>query len=181
MSGTIWCPSASYNDYGTYGILCDSNIDNLYYGSAEYQGTGNQSPNDMSFEVDFRGFRPNTTYYYRAYYRFNSSDHGNLVPKYGDSSDQVFYDTVVKSFKTGENVLTVDVVMCMDVTGSMSDIINTVKANAIEFYDLFDACCAKNGITMSGLNTQIIAFRDKNVDESQWIQISPTYNLPEQS
>ena len=181
LSGTIWCPSTTYNDYGTYGILCDADIDNLYYGVAEYQGTGYQSPSDLSFDVDFRGFKPNTTYYYRAYYRFNSSDHGDLVPKYGDSSDQVFYDTVVKSFKTGENILTVDVVMCMDVTGSMSDIINTVKANAIEFYDQFDACCVKNGITMSGLNTQVIAFRDKNVDESQWLQVSPTYNLPAQA
>lgn len=179
LSGTIWCPSESYNDYGTYGILCDSNVDNLYYGSAEYQGKGYQSAEDLSFDVDFRGFRPNTTYYYRAYYRFNSSDHGNLVPKYGDSSDQVFYDTVVKSFRTGDNILTVDVVMCMDVTGSMSDVINTVKSNAIEFYDLFNSCCVKNGITMSGLNTQVIAFRDKNVDGSQWMQISPTYNLPE--
>lgn len=180
LSGTIWCPSDVFNDYGTYGIICDADVDNLYFGKAEYQGAGYQASSDLSFDVDFRGFKPNTTYYYRAYYRFDSTDHGNIIPKYGNLSDQVFYDTTIKSFRTGDNNLTVDVVMCIDVTGSMSDIINTVKSNAISFYDLFNECCVENGITMTGLNTQVIAFRDKNVDGDDWMSVSPTYTLPEE-
>ena len=133
----------------------------------------------MSYSVDFRGFKPNTTYYYKAYYKFNSNDHGNIAPKYGNTTDQVIYDTTIKSFKTGDNILTVDVVMCIDVTGSMSGIINTVKNNAISFYDLFKQSCEEEGIQLSALNAQVVAFRDKNED-ANWLQTSATYSLPEQ-
>lgn len=177
LSGTIWCPSNVYNEYGTYGIICDESQSNLSLGNAEYEGAGYQSADDLSFSVDFRGFKPNTTYYYRAYYKFNGSDHGGISPKYGNPTDQVFYDTTIKSFKTGDNILTVDVVMCIDVTGSMSDIISTVKSNAIGFYDSFNRCCEEEGIQLSALNAQVVAFRDKNED-SNWLQTSSTYSLP---
>ena len=179
LSGTIWCPSNIFNDYGTYGILCDEDQSKLTLGNAEYEGKGYQSVDDLSYSVDFRGFKPNTTYYYKAYYKFNSSDHGGISPKYGSPSDQVIYDTTVKSFKTGDNILTVDVVMCIDVTGSMSGIINTVKSNAIGFYDSFNRCCVEEGIQLASLNTQVIAFRDKNKD-SNWLQTSSTFSLPDQ-
>ena len=179
LSGTIWCPSNVYNIYGTYGIICDEEQSKLTVGNAEYEGTGFQSEEDLSYSVDFRGFKPNTTYYYKAYYKFNSSDHGNIAPKYGSPTDQVIYDTTVKSFKTGDNALTVDVVMCIDVTGSMSDIIGTVKRNAIGFYDSFNSCCEEEGIQLTGLNAQVIAYRDKNED-SNWLQTSGTYSLPDQ-
>ncbi|MCM1076362.1 MAG: hypothetical protein NC411_03270 [Bacteroides sp.] len=179
LSGTIWCSSDIFNKYGTYGILCDTDPTKLTVGNAEYQGTGVQNADDLSFGVDFRGFKPNTTYYYRAYYEFNSADHGSLIPKYGSSFDAVFYDTTIKSFTTGDNVLTVDVVMCIDATGSMSGIINTVKRNAIAFYDLFKDCCESEGIQLAALNAQVISFRDKNVDYD-WFVNSPTYSLPDQ-
>ncbi len=180
LSGTIWCPSNTYNIYGTYGIICDEDLSRLTVGNAEYEGTGFQSEEDLSYSVDFRGFKPNTTYYYKAYYKFNSSDHGDIVPKYGSPTDEVIYDTTVKSFTTGDNALTVDVVMCIDVTGSMSYIINTVKKNAIDFYDSFNRCCEEEGIQLTGLNSQVIAFQDKNHDGDRWINVSTTYSLPSQ-
>ena len=180
LSATIFCPTNAYNSYGTYGIICDENQSNLLLGCAEYEGEGYQSANDLSYSVDFRGFKPNTTYYYRAYYKFNSSDHGGIVPKHGNPMDDVFYDTTIKSFTTGNNSLTVDVVMCIDVTGSMSGIINTVKNNAIAFYDLFKECCEEEGIQLTGLNSQVIAFQDINVDGDKWMTVSPTYSLPSQ-
>ena len=179
LSGTIWCNTDKYNDYGVYGILCDANPDNLVVGSAEYEGVGRQVGDDLSFSVDFRGFKPKTTYYYRAYYKFNTTDHGNIVPKHGELNVEVIYDNTIKSFTTGDNMLTVDVVMCIDVTGSMYDIINTVKSNAIAFYDLFKKSCDEEGIILTGLNSQVVAFRDKNVDAS-WLDVSPTYSLPEE-
>jgi hypothetical protein len=179
LSGTIWCATDTYNDYGTYGIICDADQSKLQLGEAEYEGTGFQPKGALSYDVDFRGFKPNTTYYYRAYYKFNSSDHGTIVPKYGSATDEVIYDTTIKSFTTGDNALTVDVVMCIDVTGSMSSIINTVKKNAIAFYDQFKETCEEEGIMLTGLNTQVISFRDKNVD-TEWLESSPTYWLPEQ-
>lgn len=180
LSGTIWCPSNIYNDYGTYGIICDKDPSKLTLGNAEYEGSGYQSDDDLSYSVDFRGFKPNTTYYYKAYYKFNSSDHGSISPKYGSPSDQVVYDTTVKSFTTGDNILTVDVVMCIDVTGSMSGIINTVKKNAIGFYDSFNKCCEEEGIQLSSLNAQVVAFQDMNHDGSRWLKVSNTYSLPEE-
>lgn len=180
LSGTIWCPANVYNIYGTYGIICDEEESKLTVGNAEYEGTGFQSEEDLSYSVDFRGFKPNTTYYYKAYYKFNSSDHGNIAPKYGSPTDQIIYDTTVKSFKTGDNALTVDVVMCIDVTGSMSDIIGTVKRNAIGFYDSFNRCCEEEGIQLTGLNSQVVAFQDVNNDGAKWMNVSPTYSLPNQ-
>jgi len=180
LSATVWCPSNVYNDYGAYGILCDADPAKLVLGEAEYQDIGYQGPDDKSFSVDFRGFKPNTTYYYRAYYEFHSPDHGPIITKYGDATDNVVYDTTIKSFTTGDNVLTVDVVMCIDVTGSMSGLINTVKSNAIGFYDAFKTVCDDQGIGLTGLNAQVIGFGDKNVDGPDWLDVSETYWLPEQ-
>lgn len=179
LAASIFCSSDAYNNYGTYGIVCDTDPAKLKSGIAEYEGTGHQGKDQISYEVDFRGFKPNTTYYYTAFYKFNTSDHGGLVAKYGDSNAEVIYDTTIKSFTTGDNILTVDVVMCIDVTGSMSGIINTVKRNAIDFYDQFKKCCDDEGITLADLNAQVIAFRDKNVDY-EWLETSPTYILPGQ-
>lgn len=179
LAASVFCSSDAYNVYGTYGIVCDSDPAKLKIGVAEYEGTGYQGKDDVSYEVDFRGFKPNTTYYYTAFYKFNSSDHGGLVAKYGDSNADVIYDTTVKSFTTGDNVLTVDVVMCIDVTGSMGGIISTVKRNAIGFYDSFDKICKEEGIQLAALNAQVVAFRDKNVDRD-WLETSPTYVLPAQ-
>ena len=181
LSGSIWCPSNTYNEYGTYGILCDTDPDKLLMGQAEFEATGFQPYDEFSFNIDYRGLKPNTNYYYRVYYKFNNANHGGLVPRYGEITDQVVYDPVIKSFRTGENMLTVDVVMCIDVTGSMYDIINTVKRNAIGFYDAFKECCDNNGIQLTGLNTQVIAFQDKYHDGDRWLQTSSTYWLPDQS
>lgn len=179
LSGTIWCSSNKFNDYGTYGILCDTDPSKLTIGNAEYEGIGYQGEDDLSFEVDFRGFKPNTTYYYRAYYKFNSENHGGITIKGTSPYSDIVYDNITKTFTTGDNILTVDVVMCIDVTGSMSSVINTVKSNAIAFYDQFKAKCDEADIILSGLNSQVISFRDKNVDY-EWITCSDTYQLPEQ-
>lgn len=180
LKGSIWCASQTFGDYGVYGIVCDTDKSKLKIdANPEFSGTGIQT--DKEFEVDFRGLQPRTTYYYRAYYKFNSSDHGNLkfVDNVEVSSDgQVGYDTVIKEFTTGDNILNVDVVMCMDVTGSMSGLINTVKKNALNFYDIFEKACVESNIILSSLNTQVIAFRDKNEDKD-WLLKSDVYAMPD--
>lgn len=180
LKGSIWCASQTFGDYGVYGIVCDTDKSKLKIdANPEFSGTGIQT--DKEFEVDFRGLQPRTTYYYRAYYKFNSSDHGNLkfVDNVEISSDgQVGYDTVIKEFTTGDNILNVDVVMCMDVTGSMSGLINTVKKNALNFYDIFEKACVESNIILSSLNTQVIAFRDKNEDKD-WLLKSDVYAMPD--
>lgn len=176
LSGTIHCASPSFNELGEYGIVCDQNPDNLIWGQAEYTERGYQE--NGSFDVDIRGLKANTKYYYRAYYKFNDSDHGDLMFKYGEPEDNIYYDTVTKEFETGDNKLEVDVVMCIDVTGSMYNIISTVKKNALSFYDALNDKCVMNGITLTGLNNKVIAFQDINVDGSRWWAESPYYSLP---
>lgn len=178
LSGTIHCASEDFDTYGTYGIVCDTDIDNLTVDKAEYAGAGKQQGVSTHFDVDFRGLKANTTYYYRAYYKFNSADHGGLSFRYGDPDAEIAYDSVIKEFTTGDNILTVDVVMCIDVTGSMSDIINTVKSNAMTFYDSFNDKCVKYGIQLAGLNSKVIAFQDINVDGDRWWSESRYYSLP---
>ncbi|MBE6260213.1 MAG: VWA domain-containing protein [Prevotella sp.] len=182
LSGTIWCLADVYNALGTYGIVCDTDKAKLLIGEdkAEYQGEGYQPYGKLSFDVDFRGLKPNTTYYYRAYYAFNNFAGSTLVPRNGEVIDNVLYDTTIKSFTTGDNLLSVDVVMCIDYTGSMSGIINTVKENAMSFYDSFKAKCDAKGIGLTGLTAQVIGFQDINVDGDDWFRQSPTYQLPDQ-
>lgn len=177
LSGTIWCPSPDFETLGEYGIVCDADPNKLTIEEAEYKGTGVQT--DKSFEVDFRGLSAKKKYYYRAYYKFHSSDHGNIVFENGDPNAEICYDAVTKDFMTGDNKLNVKVVMCIDQTGSMSGIINTVKNNALGFYDIFNAACVEAGIELMSLQNQVVAFRDKNVD-SEWLVTSPVYNIPEQ-
>lgn len=181
LSGTIHCASPSFDQYGTYGIVCDKDPNKLSIEQAEYSGVGHQDGVSTHFDVDFRGLKANTTYYYRAYYKFNSADHGDLNFKYGDPNADIAYDSVVKEFTTGDNRLSVDVVMCIDVTGSMSGIINTVKQNALSFYDAFNNKCIENGIELETLNNKVIAFQDINVDGSRWWSESEFFSLPTQT
>lgn len=179
LSGTIWCPSSIFNEYGEYGIVCDKDPNKLTLEDAEYKGTGIQT--DKSYEVDFRGLKANTTYYYRAYYKFNTPNHGSL--KFADTTidkGEIGYDSVTKEFTTGDNRLNVDVVMCMDVTGSMGGLIYTVKSNALSFYDIFNKACITNGIELSSLKTQVIAFRDSLEDGNRWLETSDIYTMPDQ-
>lgn len=181
LKGSIWCASPKFNDYGVYGIVCDTDKNKLALDkNPEFSGEGVQA--DKEFGVDFRGLKPNTTYYYRAYYKFNNTNHGNLkfINTEVSTDGQVGYDVVVKEFTTGDNTLNVDVVMCMDVTGSMGGLINTVKINALNFYDIFKEACDESGIGLTSLNTQVIAFRDKNVDGSSWLQKSDVYAMPDE-
>lgn len=180
LGGAVYCASNSYNTLGTYGILVDTDRNNLTIDKAEFNVQGHQDPLDLSFEVDFRGFKPTTTYYYRAYYMFNSTDHGALRFKYGDPNAQIGYDNTIKSFTTDENYLTVDVVMCMDVTGSMGDEISMVKNNALTFYEQFKSRCDENNIILTGLTTQVIQYQDINVDGERALMQSPTYRLPDE-
>ena len=75
---------------------------------------------------------------------------------------------------------TVDIVMCIDCTGSMGDIMDTVKANALKFYpDLKSALDAKDK-HVDTLRIKVIAFRDFYADGSEALSESPFFNLPDQ-
>jgi len=71
------------------------------------------------------------------------------------------------------NFAVADIVMCIDVSGSMSDIINTVKNNALRFNTLFRNGCANYNINLDTINTKVIAFNDLRtpMNESAWFAI----------
>lgn len=58
----------------------------------------------------------------------------------------------------------VDIVMCIDATGSMSHIINDVKANALSFYQKFKAEMELKQKSVQQLRIKVIVFRDYGCD-----------------
>lgn len=181
LSGTVFCADPSFVDSGEFGIVCDKSKDNLVLGKAEFEGAG-ELTDDANFDVDFRGLSPTSTYYYRAYYKFNNgaTKYGDLTLDPSQVEGNVAYDKTIKSFETDENKLTVDVVMCMDISGSMGDMIDMVKDNALSFYTQFKEKCDAAGIQLRGLNTSVITYSDINVDGAEALSISKTYDLTDE-
>lgn len=74
----------------------------------------------------------------------------------------------------------VDIVMCIDCTGSMGCLLDTVKKNALKLYtDLMDRC-EKKGKEISKMRIRVIGFRDFYADGANAIQDSGFFNIPEQ-
>lgn len=73
----------------------------------------------------------------------------------------------------------VDIVMCIDATGSMAHIIDEVKANALSFYQKFVDEMNNQGKNVDQLRIKVIAFRDYAVDSEPMI-VSDFFVLDEQ-
>ena len=74
----------------------------------------------------------------------------------------------------------VDIVMCIDCTGSMQGLIDTVKQNALKFYpDLRKFCEAKDK-HIEQLRVKVIGFRDFYADGAKAIEESAFFNIPEE-
>ena len=72
----------------------------------------------------------------------------------------------------------VDIVMCIDATGSMGSLLDTVKTNALKFYgDLTDAM-AEKGKYVEELRVRVIAFRDYLSDGDQAMLSTDFFSLP---
>lgn len=74
----------------------------------------------------------------------------------------------------------VDIVMCIDATGSMAPIIDEVKGNAISFYQRFVDAMEENDKEVEKLRIKVIAFRDYGYDDEPMVQ-SEFFNLPDQN
>ena len=74
----------------------------------------------------------------------------------------------------------VDIVMCIDATGSMAPIIDEVKKNAISFYEKFIESMEENDKEVETLRIKVIAFRDYGVDDEPMVQ-SEFFTLPDQN
>ena len=72
----------------------------------------------------------------------------------------------------------VDIVMCIDATGSMGSIIEEVKSNALGLYQRFVEEMEKSSKNVQQLRIKVIAFRDFGVDSVPLVE-SPFYVLNE--
>lgn len=72
----------------------------------------------------------------------------------------------------------VDIVFCVDVTGSMTPILDQVKANALRFYGDVQANLTAKGKTIDELRVRVVAFRDIVADGEAALQESPFFELP---
>jgi hypothetical protein len=75
---------------------------------------------------------------------------------------------------------TVDIVFCIDATGSMTPIIERVKAAASKFHSDVTRVLDKKEKVIDTLRARVIAFRDYGVDGSQAMVESPFFELPRQ-
>ena len=78
-------------------------------------------------------------------------------------------------FGTKRNI---DVVFCIDGTGSMAPCIESVKSNARRFYLDFVKAMTDLGSEIDSMRVKIIVFRDYECDGLNAMQISPFYELP---
>lgn len=74
----------------------------------------------------------------------------------------------------------VDIAMCIDCTGSMGDLLETVKSNALKFYPDLKVACDKKGKVISELRVRVIAFRDFSCDGSDAFMTTEFFNIPDQ-
>jgi hypothetical protein len=74
----------------------------------------------------------------------------------------------------------VDIVFCIDVTGSMTPIIDQVKANALRFYDDVQSNLTAKGKNVDQLRVRVLAFRDFVADGAAALAESPFFTLPEE-
>lgn len=85
---------------------------------------------------------------------------------------------MASNFKLTYNV---DIVFCIDATGSMDNVINIVKDNALHFYDDVTAAMRANNKEISSLRIKIIAFRDYLADREDAMLNTDFFELPRES
>jgi hypothetical protein len=72
----------------------------------------------------------------------------------------------------------VDLVLCIDKTGSMSPVMDLVKRNALRLHDDLKIKLNEKHKAVSQLRIRIIAFGDIYADKDQWLRSSEFFTLP---
>ncbi len=76
---------------------------------------------------------------------------------------------------------TVDMVFVIDVTGSMNNIIDIVKNNALNFYNDVYTGMSQKGKTIDKLRVRVVAFRDYVADGNEAMSMTNFFTLPDQA
>lgn len=75
----------------------------------------------------------------------------------------------------------VDMAFCIDVTGSMDNIIEIVKNNALNLYQDVKNCIEKKEKYVDTLRVRIIAYRDYLADGADAMQVTNFFTLPQEA
>lgn len=75
----------------------------------------------------------------------------------------------------------VDMVFCIDATGSMGPVIDTVKKNALNFYSDVAKVMAKKDKIINSMRIRVIAFRDYLADTDKAMMATNFFKLPDQA
>jgi hypothetical protein len=75
----------------------------------------------------------------------------------------------------------VDIVFCIDTTGSMAPVIETVKDGAISFHKRLESAMASKNKSISQLRLRVIGYRDFADDPRDAIEESNFWHIPEQT
>ena len=84
----------------------------------------------------------------------------------------------LEDFAPEGEVYNVDIAMCIDATGSMSTLLDTVKNNALNFYRDVMESMDKKGKTIDQLRVRVIVFRDYIADGANAMLVTDFYTLP---
>lgn len=75
----------------------------------------------------------------------------------------------------------VDMVFCIDATGSMGPVIDTVKENALHFYQDVVEVMRQKQKTIDRMRIRVIAFRDYQADNDKAMMVTSFFELPQQA
>ncbi|MBE7033355.1 MAG: VWA domain-containing protein [Ruminococcaceae bacterium] len=75
----------------------------------------------------------------------------------------------------------VDMVFCIDCTGSMENIIEIVKNNALNFYQDVTGVMEKKHKHISQLRVRVVAFRDYIADREKAMMVTDFFKLPQEA
>lgn len=75
----------------------------------------------------------------------------------------------------------VDLVLCIDATGSMGPIIDEVKTNALSFHDRMTVALEEKGRNVEQLRVRVIVFRDYYCDGDNAMCESRFFKLPQEN
>ena len=84
---------------------------------------------------------------------------------------------MASNYKISYNV---DMVFCIDCTGSMDNIIEIVKNNALNFYQDVTNAMEKKHKYISQLRVRVVAFRDYAADKDKAMMVTDFFKLPQE-
>ena len=75
----------------------------------------------------------------------------------------------------------VDMVFCIDATGSMGNVIDMVKKNAVNFYHDVTQVMNKKGKVIDKLRLRMVVFRDYRADGENAMLETEFFDLPQEA